>query len=497
MDGICKSFFGVRVLDNVSIDLYGGEVLALVGENGAGKSTLIKILNGDYQKDEGAIRIEGQPVEVSTPRAAADLGIRMIYQELHHCHELTVTENLLLGNLPRRKGALGRGFIDWPAAYQQAAADLALLNVETDPKARMGGLPVVEREIVEIVKAVSTRARIVVMDEPTAALAPKEVDMLFGIVRQLREQGVGIIYISHRLDEIFQIADRVTVLRDGKKVDTKPVSEITKADLVRMMVGHEVQERRSEGSAAAADRPVVLEIRDLTYRGSFEGINITVRAGEIVGIFGLLGAGHAALTRVVFGAERADAGEIWVNGKQVAVRSPSDAQAAGIGFVPIDRKVQGLILGRSLRENLTLSNWRAINKLGFFRQSDERKRAQRWIDDLGIRVAGGMEVETRFMSGGNQQKVVLGRWLEANAKALVLNEPTWGVDVGARADIYDQLETLAKQGLAILMVSSDMQEVLSVSTRILTMYKGKITGEFDAATATQAQLLAAAAGGDQ
>ena len=239
MDGICKSFFGVRVLDNVSIDLHGGEVLALVGENGAGKSTLIKILNGDYQKDEGAIYIDGQAVDAQTPRAAADLGIRMIYQELHHCHDLTVTENLLLGNLPRQKGPLGRAFIDWPAAYQKAAADLALLNVDTDPKARMGDLPVVEREIVEIVKAVSNRARIIVMDEPTAALAPKEVDMLFGIVRQLRSQGVGIIYISHRLDEIFQIADRVTVLRDGKKVDTKPVAAITKADLVRMMVGHE------------------------------------------------------------------------------------------------------------------------------------------------------------------------------------------------------------------------------------------------------------------
>lgn len=497
MTSISKSFFGVKVLDDVSIDLFPAEVMALIGENGAGKSTLIKILNGDYQKDDGAILIDGRAVEVDSPRQAADLGIRMIYQELHHCHELSVTENLLLGNLPRRGKGLSRYVIDWPQAYRQAEEHLGVLDVKIDPKVRMGDLSVVEREIVEIVKAVSGKARIVVMDEPTAALTPREVDMLFQMVESLRKQGVGIIYISHRLDEIFQIAQRVTVLRDGRKVDTCRVKDVTKRDLVRMMVGHEVEDRQASTETGQRDGQPVLEVRGLGRAGAFAGIDLNLHAGEIVGIFGLLGAGHSNLTRTLFGAERADRGEIRVGGRVVTITSPSDARRAGIGLVPIDRKVQGLVLGRSVRENLTLSNWPPISRLGFFQSRIEKQRAQRWIDDLGVRVAGGMETETRYMSGGNQQKVVLGRWLEADVKVLIMNEPTWGVDVGARADIYDQLEALAQQGLAILMVSSDMQEVLSVSHRILTMYKGRITGEFSAADATQARLLHTAAGGEE
>jgi ribose transport system ATP-binding protein len=360
----------------------------------------------------------------------------------------------------------------------------------------MGDLSVVEREIVEIVKAMSAKARIVVMDEPTAALTPNEVDRLFGLVESLRKQGVGIIYISHRLDEIFQIAQRVTVLRDGRKVDTCRVSDVTKRDLVRMMVGHEVEERQASAAVVAQTSPIVLETVNLTRVGAFRDVTLQLRAGEIVGIFGLLGAGHTSLTRVLFGADPADGGEIRVDGRPVSIKSPGDARHAGIGLVPVDRKTQGLVLGRSVRENLTLSNWPAVTRWGFFRVGQEKPRARHWIDTLGIRVAGGTEVETRFMSGGNQQKVVLGRWLEANVKVLLLNEPTWGVDVGARADIYDQLEALAAQGLAILLVYSDLQEVLSVSQRIMTMYSGQITGEFSAGDATQAKLLHAAAGGE-
>jgi ribose transport system ATP-binding protein len=498
MQDISKSFFGVKVLDQVSIDLFPGEVMALIGENGAGKSTLIKILNGDYQKDSGAINVNGQPVTIDRPRDAEDLGIRMIYQELHHCHDLSVTENLLLGHLPRRNGPLGRYIVDWPQAYQLARDHLGMLDIEIDPNARMGDLSVVEREIVEIVKAVSTKARIIVMDEPTAALTPHEVELLFQIVDTLRRQGVGIIYISHRLDEIFQIAQRVTVLRDGRKVATRLVSEVTHRDLVRMMVGHEVEEVK-QPVGDGSDRPkgeVVLEVVNLTQTGAYQDVSLQLHAGEIVGIFGLLGAGHASLTRTLFGAERADSGLIKVNGQAVTIGSPTAARSVGLGLVPIDRKVQGLVLGRSVRENLTLSNWPAITRFGFFQRKEEKRRAQNWIDNLGIRVAGGMDVETRFMSGGNQQKVVLGRWLEAEVKVLLLNEPTWGVDVGARADIYEQLEALAGRGLAILLVSSDMQEVLSVSHRILTMYKGRVTGEFMAAEATQEKLLHAAAGGE-
>ena len=499
MQDISKSFFGVKVLDQVSIDLYPGEVMALIGENGAGKSTLIKILNGDYLKDSGSIVINGQPVTIHRPKDAEDLGIRMIYQELHHCHDLSVTENLLLGHLPRGSGRFGRYVVDWSSAHQLAQDHLGMLDIEIDPQARMGDLSVVEREIVEIVKAVSAKAKIIVMDEPTAALTPHEVDLLFQIVDTLRQQGVGIIYISHRLDEIFQIAQRVTVLRDGRKVATSQVAEVTQRDLVRMMVGHEVEQTRpTAGESAAQSRQaeVVFEVVNLTQAGAFESVDLKIRAGEIVGIFGLLGAGHSNLTRTLFGAEKADSGTIKVNGKPVVITSPTDARRAGIGLVPVDRKVQGLVLGRNVRENLTLSNWPAITRLGFFQKKEEKQHAQTWIDNLGIRVAGGMEVETRFMSGGNQQKVVLGRWLEAQVKVLLMNEPTWGVDVGARSDIYDQLEGLARQGLAILMVSSDMLEVLSVSHRILTMYKGRITGEFRASEATQEKLLHAAAGGD-
>ncbi len=497
MRNISKSFFGVKVLDDVSLDLHPGEVLALVGENGAGKSTLIKILNGDYGRDSGSIIIAGEAVDIARPRDAEAQGIRMIYQELHHCHDLSVTENLLLGHLPRRSGALGKYIVDWKKAQALAKEQLDLLELTINPQALMGDLSVVEREIVEIVKAVSSRARIIVMDEPTAAMTPHEVNLLFEIVEMLRKQGVGIIYISHRLDEIFQIAQRVTVLRDGRKVGTENVQDVAKRDVVRMMVGHEVKERQAEDlQLHDGGSEVVLEVSHLTRTGSFEDVSLQVHAGEIVGIFGLLGAGHASLTRTLFAAEKADSGEVRVYGEPAIIHSPTDARKMGIGLVPVDRKQQGLVLSQNVRENLTLSNWQAISRFGFFQRADERKHAQNWIDLLGIRVAGGMEVETRYMSGGNQQKVVLGRWLEANVKVLLMNEPTWGVDVGARSDIYDQLEALAEQGLGILMVSSDMEEVLSVSHRIIAMFQGRITGEFAASEATQEKLLNAAAGGE-
>ncbi len=499
MRQITKSFFGVKVLDQVSIDLYTGEVLALVGENGAGKSTLIKILNGDYQKDSGAVYIDGQLVQLNQPRDAEALGIRMIYQELHYAPELSVMENLLLGHLPRKSGALGRYLVDWNKARELASSYLGMLGIEIDPGALIRNLSVVERQIVEIVKALSTQAKIIVMDEPTAALTPPEVRLLFGIIQSLQKQGVAIIYISHRLDEIFQIANRVTVLRDGRHVGTRPMAEVTHRDLVRMMVGRELVESRAEIRAEARverqEGRVVLEVSGLTKAGAYHTIHLKIHEGEIVGIFGLLGAGHATLTRSIFGAEPADSGIIAVNGQPITITSSRDARRVGIGFVPIDRKVNGLVLGMNVRENLTLSNWSPLSRLGFFHRQLERSHAQQWIDRLGIRMAGGMEVETRFLSGGNQQKVVLGRWLEAKVKVLLLNEPTWGVDVGARSDIYDQLEALAKQGLAILMVSSDIQEVLSVSHRILTMYKGRLTGEFSQREATQETLLNAAAGG--
>lgn len=493
MAGIEKSFFGVKVLKDVDFDLAPGEVHALLGENGAGKSTLIKILNGDYTRDAGHIRIDGQNVEIDSPKSAEALGIRMIYQELHYAPELSVAENLLLGHLPARRGILGNYLVNWPRAYEMAREALNVLDLDLDPRTPMYRLSAVEREIVEIGKALSAKARILVMDEPTAALTPQDVAHLFEFVNTLRNQGVSIIYISHRLDEIYEIAQRATVLRDGVKVGTRAVAELPKQELVRMMVGRDIGEgwARERAPAQPAARPL-LQIEQLTQRDRFQDVSLTVHAGEILGIFGLLGAGHTHLTRAIFGAERTDSGVIRVDGQAVTVHSPRDARRNGIGLVPLDRKVQGLVLDRSVKENVTLSNWETLSRSGFFRRTAEQQHVRAWIDKLGIRMAGDMEVHARYLSGGNQQKLVLARWLEAGVKVLLLNEPTWGVDIGARFDIYEQLETLAQEGLGILMVSSDIQEVLAVSHRIVTMYKGRLTGEFTQEEATQAKLIHAA-----
>ncbi|MCA9904088.1 MAG: sugar ABC transporter ATP-binding protein [Anaerolineae bacterium] len=494
MRQIYKSFFGVKVLDDVSVSLHRGEVLALLGENGAGKSTLIKILNGDYTMDSGEIYLNGQHVQFHEPRDAEAHGIRMIYQELHYAPDLSVTENLLLSELPRGRGFPGRYIIDWRQAREIALSRLKLLDLAIDPDVHMRDLPVVERQIVEIVKALSADAQIIVMDEPTAALTPPEVEMLFGIIRNLCAQGVAIIYISHRLDEIFEIADRVTILRDGQHVATKRIDEVKLASVVELMVGREIEARRKTLALTGQESQVVLEVQNLTKLGAYEDVSLKVHAGEIVGVFGLIGSGQLSLTRSIFGAEYPDSGSILVDGRECAIRHPQDARNAGIGFVPVDRKVQSLIMGQSVRKNVTLSNWQRLARMGFFQQRIEKEHTRHWVDSLGIRMAGDMEVPIRFLSGGNQQKSVLARWLEANVRVLILNEPTWGVDVGARSDIYDQLEALAQSGLAILIVSSDIQEIMSVCPRILTIYRGRITAEFQRESVSKDELLAAAAG---
>ncbi len=493
MRDITKSFFGVKVLDAVTLRARAGEVLALLGENGAGKSTLIKILNGDYTKDEGQILLDGQPVEIAQPRDAEEHGIRVIYQEQHYAPDLTVAENLLMGHLPRYRSRGRSWLVDWPEAYRLAGELLALLQVGLDPHTLMRDLGVAQKQVVEIVKALSAKARILVMDEPTAALTPREVDLLFETIAKLRGQGVAIVYISHRLDEVFRIAQRAMVLRDGKDVGTVDVSGVTRRDLVRMMVGHDVADLAVV--RAPETQEVALETRGLTRSGFFQDINLTLHRREILGIFGLLGAGHLEFSRALFGAEPADNPEIFVDGKPVPMKNPQAARNAGIGFVPVDRKVEGLVMSMNVRGNVTLANWPASTRLGFFQENRERRRVRGWVDKLGIRMSGSIEQEVRFLSGGNQQKVVLARWLEANTTVLILDEPTWGVDVGARADIYELLEALKAQGLAILIVSSDMPEVMSISDRILVMSQGRITAEFPGADVTQAQLLDAAAGG--
>lgn len=493
MRNICKSFYGVKVLKDIPLELDSGEVLALLGENGAGKSTLIKILNGDYQMDSGQILIDGQAVNFKEPSDSEKHGIKMIYQELHYAADLTVAENLFVGRLAKGSGPIGKHLIDWKKVNQNALDALRLLNVDIDPNAFMRDLTVIDRQIVEIIKAIYGKAKILVMDEPTAALTPPEVEMLFGIVNDLRAKGVAIIYISHRLEEVFHIAQRVMVLRDGKHVATKNIEEVTSDSLVELMVGREIEKRIIEASDNKTGLPA-LEVSELNKYGSFKDINFKLHEGEIVSIFGLLGSGQISLTRAIFGAERADRGSIKVYGQEKKIRFPQDGKNAGIGFVPIDRKVRGLVLGMSVLKNMTLSNWKKLVALSFFKNKKERTHSQKWVDALGIRMAGGIDTAVQFLSGGNQQKVVLARWLEANVKVLILNEPTWGVDVGARSDIYDQLDMLAKQGLAILVVSSDIHEVLAISHRILTIYNGELTAEFSHKEATQELLLNAAAG---
>ena len=494
MRDISKSFFGVKVLDGVTLTANAGEVLALLGENGAGKSTLIKILNGDYTRDDGQIFLAGRPVELRTPSDAESHGIRVIYQELHYAPDLTVAENVLLGHLPKRSGGLRGWMIDWPEANRRAEQLLQTLQVDVDPETPMRELGVAQKQAVEIVKALSSQARILVMDEPTAALTPREVDLLFDTIAHLRSQGVAIIYISHRLDEVFRIAQRAMVLRDGKHVGTVDIGpEVTRRDLVRMMVGHDVQELSAAAVGAAGE--VALAVSNFTRDGYFHAIDLHLQRGEIVGIFGLLGAGHLEFSRALFGAEPADDPLVHIEGQPVRMRNPQAARAAGVGFVPVDRKTEGLVMPMSVRGNVTLANWPASTRLGFFDEGKERGRVRRWVDKLGIRMSGDIEQEVRFLSGGNQQKVVLARWLEADTRVLILDEPTWGVDVGARADIYDLLQALKAQGMAILIVSSDMPEVLSISDRILVMSQGRIVAEFPGSDVTQAQLLHAAAGG--
>ncbi len=487
MRGIRKSFSGVEVLHGVDLTLNAGEVLALMGENGAGKSTLMKILNGDYTRDGGEILINGQAANFASPRDAENAGVQMIHQELAYAPDLSVAENVLMGHLPRKGGWM----VDWPAAH--AATSQVLMRLKADFSSRdiIGQLSVGQQQLVEIAKALSREARILVMDEPTAALTSREVSLLFETIGSLRAQGVGIVYISHRLDEVEAIADRVAVLRDGVAVGEQPMSAVSRAQIVHLMVGREVETYAS--ARAANEREIVLQVTGLTRPRHFEDVNFCVRAGEIVGLYGLLGAGQSDVLRALFGSPAAASGAISMNGRTVSIKNVPDAIGAGIGLVSEDRKREGLILGLSVADNLTLGNWDVVAKNGVLNRGVELQRTAHWTQRLGIRARGPSQ-PVGTLSGGNQQKVVLARWLEAGTQVLLLAEPTRGVDVGARADIYGVLEELREQGLSLVMVSTDMEEVLALSDRVLVFARGRIAREFGREEATQELLLASAAG---
>ena len=488
VSGIAKSFAGVQALRGVSFDLRPGEVHALVGENGAGKSTLIKVITGAHRPDAGSIEIEGHPVLHHSPQLARSLGIAVIYQQPALFPDLSVAENMALGY---ESGGLWRR-IDWRARFARAKELLDRIGARIDPDAAVGTLTMPEQQMVEIAKSLGGRAKVLIMDEPTASLPEHEVENLFRVVRELKVQGVGIVYISHRLDELYALADRVTVLRDGQTVATKPMKEVERPELIRLMVGREISAIFPKRDVKQGD--VVLETRGLTCRDSgLRDVSLTIRAGEILGLAGLVGAGRTELARVLFGLTPATGGEILLGGKPVTVRTPSQAVDLGIAYVPEDRRRHGVILEMPIAANATLAILRRLSRAGFLDFGRERQLAADYVEKLAVKTPS-IDVPAGNLSGGNQQKVALARWLATEPKLLILDEPTQGIDVGAKSEIHKLMVDLAERGLAILMISSELPEALGMSDRIGVMRGGALAGILSRAEATQERVLALALG---
>lgn len=477
MRGISKSFPGVRALESVSLSVRAGEVHALMGENGAGKSTLMKILAGAQQADSGEIWLDGQSVVMDTPQQALARGVSIIYQELNLIPHLSVAENIFLGREPRRLP----GWADRPKMRRDAQSLMDGLGMNMDVRRQVGALSVAQRQMVEIAKATSRRARVIAMDEPSATLTGHELENLWRLIRQLKAQGVAVIYISHRMDEVFQIADSITVLRDGRNVGSAPVGQISREDVLRLMVGRDLDETFPK-IPAPKGRPV-LEVRGLTRRGVLDDISFAVHSGEIVALAGLVGSGRTEIARCLFGADRWTSGTMTVDGLPFVPSSPRAVLRAGIGFVSEDRKEQGVILPMTVRENITLASLSRLSRFGFVRAAPERAAAEAGVARLGIRTPS-IEQKVGALSGGNQQKTALAKWLQTPLKVLILDEPTRGIDVGARREIYQILNALAADGVGILMISSDLPEVLGMADRIVVIRDGRIAGELNRADAT-------------
>jgi ABC-type sugar transport system ATPase subunit len=488
MRGISKSFPGVRALDDVTFTCRAGEVHALVGENGAGKSTLMKILAGVYQPDAGEIVLRDAPVQLANPRVAQNSGISIIYQEFNLIPYMTVAENIMLGREPHAP----LGMVDRKQLYAQAKRWLDILNVDLNLRRRIEELPVAQQQIVEIVKAMSYDAEILVMDEPTAALAPHEVANLFRYIEVLKSRGKTIIFISHRLDEIFEIADSITILKDGAVVATRPAKELSKAEIVRLMVGRDIKETFPPRQAASAATPV-LALKGVSSGRRLQDINLTVRRSEVVGVAGLEGQGQRELARILFGVEPLSGGEILLNGQRIDLSGPRAAMRAGIAFVSDDRKGEGLQLPLSIRRNISLPSLAELSRLLFVRRGQERTMTQEAAAQVDIR-APSLDVEVGTLSGGNQQKTVLAKWLTRDPVLLVFDEPTRGIDVGAKVEVYHLMRDLANQGKAVIMVSSDLLEVIGMSDRIVVMHRGRIAAELPGATATEEVIMRAATG---
>jgi rhamnose transport system ATP-binding protein len=487
LEGVSKSFGAVRALRDVSLELYAGEAHALAGENGAGKSTLIKSLAGVHRPDAGRVLLDGKPVVFHGPADARDAGVAVIYQEPTLFPDLSIAENIFVGRQPRR--SFGR--VDHRAVIQAAADLFRRLGVPMDPERPARGLSIADQQLVEIAKALSFDARVLIMDEPTAALTGSEVARLFGVVRALRESGAAVLFISHRLEEVFELCQRVTTLRDGAWIASEPVENLSEDDLVRRMVGRDLDELYPKQDTTAGD--VALSVRRLTREGVFTDVSFDVRHGEIVGLAGLVGAGRSEVARAIFGVDRWDAGEVAVDGRPLKPGAPSLAMAAGLALVPEDRRAQGLVMEMSIERNINLTGFGRTSRAGLMNRGAERDRAVDWAVRLQVKYARLADF-VGTLSGGNQQKVVLAKWLATGPQVLIVDEPTRGIDVGTKAEVHRLLSQLAADGVAVLMISSDLPEILGMADRVLVMHEGRLVTEIPREDATEESVMAAATG---
>jgi len=488
MVGINKSFGGVRVLRDVDFELRKGEVHAVVGENGAGKSTLMKILAGIYKANSGQIIWKGKPVEVTTPNSSLRLGISMVHQELTLAQHLTVGENLYLGREPLRQRQLG--IINRGALFRKAKQVIEGNHFELDPWAIVLRLPIAQRQLVEIARALAAESEVIIMDEPTSSLSVKEAEEFFQVVHRLKAKGVSIIYISHRLEELHEVADRITILRDGRKMITTPFHAIQMSEIIRHMVGRELSKIFPKKDAQIGEE--ILRVESLSRSGALHDVSFSLHAGEIVGVAGLVGAGRTELARAIFGLDKIDSGRILILGKEIHQISPSKAIAAGTGYLTEDRKVTGLALGLDISANVTLSNLRKLISFGRIKLREEKEVARQYVTRLRISTPSVRQKVLR-LSGGNQQKVAIAKWLFAQSKAIIFDEPTRGIDIAAKRDVFELFVELTRMGAGILMISSELPEILGMSDRILVMRRGRIVGELDPGQATQEEVLRLAA----
>lgn len=488
MTGIMKSFGTNQVLDNAGFFLRDGEVHALMGENGAGKSTLMKILTGVYTRDGGIVKVNGQEVNYSNPQEAEAAGIVFIYQELNVMFDLTVEENLFMG----KEITKGFGICDKKAMRAKAEEVLERMGVSIPVDTVMSDLSVGQQQMIEICKALLVDAKVIIMDEPTAALTQSETAALFEVIENLKKRGVSIVYISHRMEEIFELCDRITVLRDGQYIDTCEIKDITMDDVVKMMIGREIGERYPSRNHSVGK--TVFEVKGLSRKGAFNDVSFTVGAGEVLGVSGLMGAGRTEIMQAIFGYLPADSGEILIDGQPVKIKNPMDAMKAGIGFITEDRKVEGLMLDKTIRENIALANLGTISGSGVVSKAREKSLISRGIEEFKIRCFG-TEHECGNLSGGNQQKVVLAKWIYTEPKILILDEPTRGVDIGAKKEIYNVINDMARKGVAIIMVSSELPEILGMSDRVMVVREGDVRGILNIENASQESIMTLATGG--